>query len=80
MKNLPIILLLALFSCEMIDGLTDIEEIKGPCTIILTDGNVLEVTEDIEYSVRTEAITYRDENKKLRSLFKNDYQTYSCGD
>ena len=79
MKRLSLIFLISLFSCEMIDDLTDIEEIKGPCTIILTDGSVLETTEDIELSVRTQAITYRDENRKLWSLFKNDYQSYSCG-
>lgn len=79
MKKLPFIFLLLFFGCEIIDELTDIEEIKGPCTIILTDGSIVETTEDIEFSARTEAITYRDENKKLRSLFKNDYQSYTCG-
>lgn len=79
MKKLPLIFLLLFFGCEIIDELTDIEEIKGPCTIILTDGNIVETTEDIEYSARTEAITYRDENRKLRSLFKFDYQSYTCG-
>ena len=79
MKRLSLIFLISLFSCEMIDDLTDIEEIKGPCTIILTDGSVVETTEDIELSVRTQAITYRDEKRKLWSLFKNDYQSYTCG-
>lgn len=79
MKKLPLIFLLSFFSCEVIDELTDIEEIKGPCTIVLKDGSTLETTEDIELSVRTQAITYRDENKKLRSLFKDDYQSYTCG-
>lgn len=79
MKKLPFIFLLLFFSCEIIDELTDIDEIKGPCTIILTDGSIVETTEDIELSVRTQAITYRDENKKLWSLFKDDYQSYTCG-
>jgi len=79
MKRLSLIFLISLFSCEMIDELTDIEEIKGPCTIILTDGKVVETTEDIELSVKTQAITYRDEKRKLWSLFKNDYQSYTCG-
>ncbi len=79
MKKLPLILLLSLFSCEMIDELTDIDEIKGPCTIILTDGTTVETTEDIELSVRTQAITYRDEDNKIWSLFKDDYQSYTCG-
>jgi hypothetical protein len=79
MKKLPLIFLLLFFSCEIIDDLTDVDEIKGPCTIILKDGSIVETTEDIELSVRTQAITYRDENKKLRSLFKDDYQSYTCG-
>lgn len=79
LKRLSLIVLVSLFSCEMIDELTDIEEIKGPCTIILSDGSVVQTTEDIELSVRTQAITYRDEKRKLWSLFKNDYQSYSCG-
>lgn len=79
MKRLSLIILISLFGCEMIDELTDIEEIKGPCTIILTGGKVVETTEDIELSVKTQAITYRDENRKLWSLFKNDYQSYTCG-
>ena len=72
---LTLIFLLLIFSC---DTLQDINELNGPCTIVLTDGTSIISNGNIEISDRTEAITYRDENGKLWSLFKEDYQSYSC--
>lgn len=76
MKKLIIFLLfLSATSC---DTLKDIERIDGTCTIILSDGSLIETVGVIEISERTQAITYRDEDGKLWSLFKDDYQSYSC--
>lgn len=72
---IALISLLFIFSC---DTLRDIEELDGPCTIILSDGSSVVSFGNIEISDRTQAITYRDENGKIWSLFKEDYQSYSC--
>ncbi|MGM0945923.1 MAG: hypothetical protein ACQEW9_12120 [Bacteroidota bacterium] len=74
--------LLCLSSCEswLQDiGLKDIKRIDGPCTIVLEDGSVIETPFSLEVTIKTEAITYRDEEGKLWSLFREDYQSYSCG-
>ncbi len=60
------------------DFLQDINEIKGPCTIILKDGSTVVTNGDIEISERTGAITYKDDEGKLNSLFKDDYESYTC--
>lgn len=76
MKKLIIFLLfLSAASCGV---LKDIEEIGGTCTIVLTDGSSIIANGGIEISEITQAITYRDEDGKLWSLFKDDYQSYSC--
>ena len=72
---LPFIFILFIFSC---DTLRDIEELDGPCTIVLVDGTTVVSNGNIEISERTQAITYRDENGKIWSLFREDYQSYSC--
>jgi hypothetical protein len=79
MNRLFLIFLIALSGCEIIDDLTDIEKIQGPCKIILTSGKVIEIEGEIKLSVRTQAITYRDEKGKLWSVFEKEYTSYSCG-
>ncbi|MDF2157517.1 DUF903 domain-containing protein [Algoriphagus sp. CAU 1675] len=80
MKKLTVIfVLLALGACKIIDDIVDIERIDGPCTILLTDGSTIVTNESLELSVRTQAITYRDDDGKLWSLFKGEYQSYTCG-
>ncbi|MHA7130917.1 YgdI/YgdR family lipoprotein [Algoriphagus namhaensis] len=75
MKKLGLLcLLFFFFSCE---ELIDVEEITGNCTIILIDGTTI-TTQGIELLKSTETITYRDENGKLWSLFRDDYESYSC--
>jgi len=60
------------------DTLRDIEELDGPCTILLTSGTTVVSNGNIEISDRTQAITYRDDNGKIWSLFKEDYISYTC--
>jgi hypothetical protein len=60
------------------DTLQDVNEINGPCTIILTDGSTIVSSGNIEIRKKTSTITYRDEAGKLWSLFKDDYQSYTC--
>ncbi|RAI90150.1 hypothetical protein [Algoriphagus yeomjeoni] len=78
-KYLPFLILI-LASCSLFEktDLVDIQEIDGPCTIQLTDGTSVVSNGNIEISKRTQAITYRDENNKIWSLFKNDYTSYTC--
>lgn len=74
-------LLIILSGCEswLQDiGLIDIKRVDGPCTITLVDGTLIETPYSLEISIRTEAITYRDEDGKLWSLFKDEYESYSC--
>lgn len=81
-RFLSLLILLSLTSCEswLQDiGLKDIQRLDGPCTIILSDGTVIETPYSLEVTIRTEAITYRDEDGKLWSLFRDDYESYSCG-
>ena len=68
-------LLLVLYSC---DTLQDVNEIKGPCTIVLVDGSTVVSNGNIEIMDKTGAITYRDDAGKIWSLFKDDYQSYTC--
>lgn len=75
MKKLGAFFLFAiLLSCE---DLIDVEEITGTCTIVLIDGSII-TTLGVEFMKKTETITYRDEDGKLWSLFKGDYESYSC--
>lgn len=78
-KCLPFLILI-LASCSLFEDtkLVDILEVDGPCTIQLTDGSTVVSNGNIEISKRTQAITYRDEDNKIWSLFKNDYTSYSC--
>ncbi|MEB2782286.1 hypothetical protein [Algoriphagus persicinus] len=78
-KCLPF-LILFFTGCSLFDEtkLVDIRDIDGPCTILLTDGTTIVSNGDIELSKRTQAITYRDEDGKIWSLFKDDYTSYSC--
>ena len=80
-RNLIILFILFFSSCDswLQDiGLKDIKRIDGPCTILLVDGTVIETPYSLEVTIRTEAITYRDENGKLWSLFREEYESYSC--
>ncbi|SFN60995.1 hypothetical protein SAMN04488519_101131 [Algoriphagus ornithinivorans] len=80
-RNFIILLILFFSSCDswLQDiGLKDIKRIDGPCTILLVDGTVIETPYSLEVTIRTEAITYRDENGKLWSLFREEYESYSC--
>jgi len=78
-KCLPF-LILFLASCSLFEetDLVDIQDVNGPCSIQLTDGTSVVSNGNIEFSERTQAITYRDEEGKLWSLFKDDYTSYSC--
>ena len=68
------ILILGLTGC-----ISDIEEIFGSCTVVLKDGTTVEMTQEIRQNTRTGTITYRDEEGNLRSVFKEDYETFTCG-
>ena len=59
--------------------ISDIEEISGSCTVVLNDGTTVEMTQEIRKNTRTGTITYRDEEGNLRSVFKEDYETFTCG-
>jgi hypothetical protein len=80
MNKFLLFLILVLSGCSLFEDtkLVDIMEVDGPCTILLTDGTTIVSSGNIEISKRTEAITYRDEDGKLWSLFKEDYTSYSC--
>lgn len=82
MKKACIGVLLVLSGCGLFEDtkLVDIQEKDGPCTIKLKDGSTVSSSGNIEISKRTQAITYRDEAGKLWSLFREDYQGYSCQD
>jgi len=67
-------LLLTSTSCE---ELLEVQEFTGSCTIILSDGSSL-TTDGLELLESTETITYRDEDGKLWSLFRDDYESFSC--
>lgn len=71
---LAFIIALGLSGC-----LSDIEEITGTCTVLLKDGTILEISQDIRQDTKTGTITYRDENGKLWSIFKEDYESFECG-
>ena len=68
------ILILGLTGC-----ISDIEEISGSCTVVLKDGTTVEMMQEIRKNTRTGTITYRDEEGNLRSVFKEDYETFTCG-
>ncbi|MCE7056533.1 hypothetical protein LZF95_17755 [Algoriphagus sp. AGSA1] len=80
MKNFLPLLLLILSACSLFEdtNLVDIKEIDGPCSIVLVGGSTVRSKGNIKISKRTQAITYRDEEGKLWSLFKDDYTSYSC--
>lgn len=73
---------LSLTSCEswLQDiGIKDIQKFEGPCTIVLANGGgVVETNHTIEVSIRTETLTYRDDDDKIWSLEKDEYESYSC--
>lgn len=79
-KYLPLVLL-AFASCSLFEDtkLVDIQKFEGPCLINLKDGSIIETTGGIEVTKRYEGITYRDEDGKIWSLFKEEYESYSCG-
>jgi hypothetical protein len=68
------ILILSLGSC-----ISDIEEITMSCSVLLKDGTTIEMSQDIRKNTRTGTITYRDEDGNLKSIFKEDYETFDCG-
>lgn len=75
------LLFLALSSCEswfQDIGLKDIKRVDGPCVITLTDGTLIETPYSLEISIRTEAITYRDVDRKLWTIFREEYDNYTC--
>ncbi|MDR7130365.1 hypothetical protein J2X69_002715 [Algoriphagus sp. 4150] len=55
----------------------NIKDIKGPCFVVLTDDIIIVSSGNIEFSKRTQAIAYSDEEGKIWSLFKDDYTGYS---
>jgi hypothetical protein len=76
-----IFFVLVLNSCEswfQDIGLKDIKRVDGPCTITLKDGTIIETPYSLEISIRTEAITYRDEDRKLWMVFREEYESYAC--
>ena len=80
MKKYLTLFILVLASCSLFEDtkLVDILEVDGPCTIQLTDGTTVVSNGNVEISKRTQAITYRDADGKIWSVFKNDYTSYSC--
>lgn len=68
------------FCCLMImtGACMEIDKINSTCTVVLNDGSFLEISRDIRVNNETGTITYRDENDKLWSIFKEDYESYSC--
>ncbi len=79
-KSIPLILLL-MMGCSLFEDtkLVDVQKFDGPCIITLKDGSTIETEGGIEVSKRYEGITYRDEDGKIWSLFKDEYDSYSCG-
>ncbi|TDQ15041.1 uncharacterized protein DUF903 [Algoriphagus boseongensis] len=75
MRRLFFLLLILFSSCEK---LIDINEIDGPCTIVLTDGSTITSNGNIEILKSTGVLTYRDEDGKLWSLTSEEYQSYDC--
>lgn len=80
MKRFLPVLFLMLFGCDFIDDLkiNDVKDIQGSCSITLADGSIVQGS-DIEVRNSTKTLTYRDADKKLWSLFVEDYMSYSCG-
>lgn len=81
MKKIFPLLFLAFVSCSLFEDtkLVDVQKFDGPCQITLKDGSIIETTGGIEVSKRYGGITYRDEDGKIWSLFKEEYDSYSCG-
>ncbi|WP_026950989.1 hypothetical protein [Algoriphagus mannitolivorans] len=75
MRKLFFLFLILSASC---DELIDIEEIEGPCTIILKDGTNILTNGNIEILKSTGVMTYRDEKDKLWSLTPEEYESYDC--
>lgn len=69
----------SIFALGLVSCISDIEEITGTCTVLLKDGTTIEMSQDIRQNTRTGAITYRDEEGNLKSIFKEDYETFICG-
>ncbi|MBN3522081.1 DUF903 domain-containing protein [Algoriphagus lutimaris] len=78
-KVIPLLFLF--MGCSLFEDtkLVDIQKFDGPCVITLKDGSTIETIGGIEVSKRYEGITYRDEEGKIWSLFKEEYTSYSCG-
>lgn len=70
-----------MMGCSLFEDtkLVDVQKFDGPCIITLKDGSTIETEGGIEVSKRYEGITYRDEDGKIWSLFKDEYDSYSCG-
>ncbi len=81
MKKCLALILVTFASCSLFEDtkLVDIQKLDGPCIITLIDGSIIETTKGIEVTKRYEGITYRDEDGKIWSLFKEEYESYSCG-
>ncbi len=75
LNRITILILLTMAGC---DSLQDINEVNGPCEIILIDGTTIIPVGRIKISDRTRAITYRGDDGKLWSLFPDEYKSYSC--
>jgi hypothetical protein len=58
--------------------INDVKEISGACSITLIDGSSVTGSE-IRIRKSTKTLTYSDLDKKLWSLFEEDYVSYSCG-
>lgn len=70
------VLLLFFASCE---DIIDVTRVDGPCTIQLKNGTVITTENSIEILDSTGTITYRDDEDRLWSLTRSEYESYSCG-
>jgi hypothetical protein len=69
---------LSFFLLFFIFGCVQIEDVKAPCTVTLSDGTVLELSEEVRFNTATRTITYRDASGNLRSIFQEDYVSTTC--
>lgn len=76
MRKWAFLILVIFAAC---DELIDVNNIDGPCTIILQDGSSITSNGNIEIMKSTGVLTYRDQDGKLWSLTSEQYQSYNCG-
>lgn len=69
---------LSFFVLFFIFGCVQIEDVKSPCMVTLSDGTMLELIDEVRFNTATGTITYRDATGNLRSIFKEDYESTTC--